>query len=542
MRKIIISLLFVFCLGIALFSSKSLWLNRIITLSFDVSNEKTYQIQIFYTQKDGEIFNQTQSVKKDVNPGKQLVNINLTIPFLKKFRIDFGNAPQKVEISNLKLNGKEIKSLSFSDFNPNDQISTYTPKENTAIVISSMGNPFIVFKKSVNLEGKYTIDYCILIILTCFFSFVFSKSITYLSKFKLLEQHSVADIVLLSIFFIFLFIPVTNISDAQKSEKENRMLAPKASLFQKDGRIDNNFGKKFDAWFSDHFYGRDFLSDLHQAIEYKIAKSAGNKNVLVGKDGWLFYRGNNSVQNYANAPQLTENHLKKTLNYLTDIHNWTKKEGKDFYFFVAPDKNRIYGEHYPSYVKKIRSDEHSIGHQLVKYISENSNINVVYPHKDLIENKDKGFLYYKQDTHWTPLGAYIGYQKLMEKMQLKANSFDFSENTYDGDLWKMFTSEVKDETKYPLPKNLISNCVEKANDFIHCKNQRGNKKAFILRDSFTQNLQPFLNSNFEEIYLYSRRNITKEDLDLIRQKNIDFIILEVVERFSIQLDLTFPKE
>ena len=542
MRKTIHSLLFVFCLGVSLFLSRSLWVKPVITASFDVVNEKPYQIQIFYTQKDGEIFNQTQSVKKKVGSGQQHVEINLPISHLKKFRIDFGDEPGKIEISNLNLNGKETKSLSFSNFNPNAPILTYIPNENTTIIVSNAKDPFIVLKKTVNLDGRYTIDYCILTILICFFGFIFSKSIGYLSNFKELEQHSVADIILLSIFFILLFIPMTDISDAQKSEKENRMLASKASLFQKDGRIDNNFGKKFDAWFSDHFYGRDFLSDLHQAIEYKIAKSAGNKNVLVGKDGWLFYRGNNSVQNYANSPQLTENHLKKTLNYLTDIHNWTKKEGKDFYFFVAPDKNRIYGEHYPSYVNKIRSDEHSIGHQLVKYISENSNINVVYPHKDLIENKDKGFLYYKQDTHWTPLGAYIGYQKLMEKMQLKANSFDFSENTYDGDLWKMFTSEVKDETKYPLPKNLISNCVEKANDFIYCKNPLGNKKAFILGDSFTQNLQPFLNSNFEEIYLYSRRKITKEDLDLIRQKNIDFIILEVVERFSIQLDLTFPKE
>ena len=147
MRKTIISLLCVFCLGISLFLSKSLWLNRIVTVSFDVINEKAFQAQIFYTQKDGEIFNQIQSVKKAIDLGKQHVNINLPILFLKKFRIDFGNTPGYVEISNLKLNGKEIKSLSFSDFNPNNQISTYTPKGNTAIVISNMGGSVYRIKK-----------------------------------------------------------------------------------------------------------------------------------------------------------------------------------------------------------------------------------------------------------------------------------------------------------------------------------------------------------------------------------------------------------
>ena len=130
----------------------------------------------------------------------------------------------------------------------------------------------------------------------------------------------------------------------------------------------------------------------------------------------------------------------------------------------------------------------------------------------------------------------------MEKMQLKANSFDFSENTYDGDLWKMFPSETKDETKYTHLKSATSNCTQEKNSFIYCKNPKGNKKAFILGDSFSESLRPFLTSNFEEIYVYKRRNLTKEDLNLIKQKNIDFIVLEVVERFSIHLDLTFPKE
>jgi hypothetical protein len=45
------------------------------------------------------------------------------------------------------------------------------------------------------------------------------------------------------------------------------------------------------------------------------------------------------------------------------------------------------------------------------------NIPVIYPKEDLLAHKDKGLLYYKNDTHWSDLGAYYGYVALVTALQ-----------------------------------------------------------------------------------------------------------------------------
>ena len=532
-----------FSLGV-LFSLKSVWLSREILVSAEINAEKPFVSQIFYTEKKGEKFNQKQSVKYNVPVGKSRFSIKLPVSKLWSFRFDFGNAPATVEIKNLSLTGTTTIPLDFNVFSYNQYISKHTIKEGNLTIISTGKDPFIVYKNPLNLTGRNVVDWYLLIILSCFFFFVFETLFSYLSKFKTAQNKSIIDIIFLSLFFSLSFIPMMHISDATKSETENRALAKKPHLNANGGGL-NNFGDKFNDWFSDRFFGRSFLLGIHQKLNAFVAGKAGTEKVFTGKDGWLFYRLDNSPANYANRVILSEEYFKRALAYLKDLNDWCKKNGKLFYFFIAPDKNKIYGEYYPDFIRQLRSDDFSLGHQLIKYIRSNSDITAIYPYEELIANKNKGLLYYKHDTHWNDLGAYIGYQSLMRSMEISPDEyrFDTLSDKKRFDLENMYPDYPKDLTTYYTASfELKKYCDVNKDEYIHCTNPQAQKKVFMLRDSFTMALYPFMAPHFKEMFIYKRRNITSKDLKLISDNNVDIVILEIVERYSPHLNISFPKE
>ena len=78
---------------------------------------------------------------------------------------------------------------------------------------------------------------------------------------------------------------------------------------------------------------------------------------------------------------------------------------------ILPDKNRVYGEYYPDSIKKMA--QKGRGEQTYQFLYNKGTIDVIYPLNELLAEKKKNLLYYKNDTHWNPLGAFIAYRQLI---------------------------------------------------------------------------------------------------------------------------------
>ncbi len=382
-------------------------------------------------------------------------------------------------------------------------------------------------------------------ILAIIYFLISYKTVKYLSAFKIKGSSSRIDIVFVAVFYILIFLPMSNISEESESIGENRNLAQKPSLT--DLYKADNYGKKFETWFNDHFYLRKNLVKLYELLDDPFSLK-GNKHVLIGKDNWLFYKGDMSERNFANLDLLTEEELENLAAYLKNIQRWAKKNGKSFYYLICPDKNKIYGEFY-KFHKKVYPDSQSRAQQVINYLRENTDIEVIYPFDALHQAKSQGLLYFKNDTHWNLLGAYIGYQELMKsiekKHRLKVLTYSkLNEERHPlGDLSKMFSTPKKDnKTTYLLPSiQDLSKCTGEKEE-INCVNSSGKLRLFMLRDSFTEALMPYLNNTFQKIDYFWRADITKSDLKKIKN-NADIIILEQVERLVPKLTtLKFPKE
>lgn len=524
-----------------------------ITLFLNIdSDKKAFDIQTFYARKFGVNFNPNKNVKQNINLLKNnAVEIKIPSKRLNNIKIFFNDYFKTLTISSINLTGnKNISIQNYENF-IFENIKRHKIEDNKLILINGEKSPSITFNESLNLSADIDFDIKIFIILASIFFFSSYKLVQYIAVFKIKHNHSRIDIVFLFCFFSALFIPMMKIDKDDFSLKENRKFA-NYEPFIKDNKINLDFGKNFEDWFNDRFFGRNDFIKIYNKIKTLLNPKQGNESVLIGNDGWIFYKKEGSVNNFQNTNLFSDEALKNAAEYLQNINDFCERYNKKFYFFISPDKNKIYGEFYKN-VTKINDDKHSRGNQLIKYLSENTAIKVIYPFDELISRKKEGkLLYWKNDTHWNELGAYYGYKKLMQNINKSFNLGIFETKEFEeyhkniGDLTNMYPEYLKEDNKTSYFKPIIQNppiCKETAEQKeITCNNNQGKLNAVLFRDSFSNDMLPYLSITFNNINAYWHYQITKGDMEIIK-KNADIIIFEIVERNIHQLsDLIFPKE
>lgn len=377
--------------------------------------------------------------------------------------------------------------------------------------------------------------------------FVVWKAVCYLVQFKVFEKHSRIDIVCVCVFFVSLYVPMSHINQSDKSEQENRMLASFPEFITKQG-INFKFGDQFNSWFSDRFFLRENLVEAYN----KFFSKTDNKKAFVGKEDWLFYKRDHSIENFKNAILFTEDELKIAADYLSSIDAWCRKNGIDFYFYITPDKNKIYGEYYKKvYTKGKKDDQYSRANQLISYLQKNTSVKVLYPYDYFHQHKKTDLLYFKNDTHWNMYGAYLGYKYLLDELNKKMSipmykmaKFEIKTNPR-GDLTNMIpgVKENMTEYKYPVVDLSASDCKDQVPmaGKVVCHNKKGHKKAYVMGDSFSISLSTYYNVTFAQTTYQKSKNLTVQDLADI--KGHDIFVLERAERILNEFaERYFPKD
>lgn len=348
--------------------------------------------------------------------------------------------------------------------------------------------------------------------------------------------------------FVLIF-PITKISSEQVSKAENRNLAKFPSLTG-EGGFHYEYGKQFEAWLNDHFRGRDKALRIYGRVESFLNGKRETEQAMEGREGWLFYKGDHSVENFQNRRNFTEKELREIKEKLEQKKEYCASFGARYYVLIAPDKNKVYGEFYPSHYFKINPIGR--GEQLYRYLKENSDVKVVYPLSALLEAKKENQLYYKNDTHWNQAGAFIGYREIMKVIARDDEALPiFSFEDFDrelvkkqhGDLQGMlgirdwqeedpvlrFKTGAFYRTKQPDIET-TKFVASVGRPYLITVRDEAPYHVFVFRDSFTENLLPFFSQQFGHVeYLWTRdffRNAAA-----VREKKPDIVIEEVVERY-----------
>ncbi len=276
------------------------------------------------------------------------------------------------------------------------------------LLILIWGSDFYLVGEPVSFDWKVFVIILTLAGLACY------KLVDYLAQFKIIEHNSRIDIVFVAFVIAFMFVPISKINHDKISQQENRTLAEYVPLV-KDGKINFNYGRDFEAWFNDHFNQRKLFIDVNSEINLFLNRKLKSETAMSGKDGWMFTKRWSSVEMFQNKDLFDEDELKEIKEQLEYLQRWAQSRGMKFYLFLVPDKERIYPEVYPDGFEKINPQAKI--EQVAEFLKKNSAVSVIYPGEALMKAKDEHILFYKTGTHWNHQGAYVGYVKLFKRIK-----------------------------------------------------------------------------------------------------------------------------
>lgn len=312
---------------------------------------------------------------------------------------------------------------------------------------------------------------------------------------------------------------------------------------------------KLDAYVMDNFPLRDFLISGLNFFRYTLGYS-GTSRIIVGQHGWLFYDDGTHLSIMSGGLMLDNASIDYWVRGFQQRAEYLKRKGTKFYFMVAPVKEDIYPEHRPEWMPSNRTTT-----EIDKIISATKSAGydqIVDPRGAILKEKNNQKLYDEYDTHWTGLGAYIGYKQLMTRMAqdfpemapLPISAFTpltplSSEQPRDLSLMLGIADFVPHDrvtfagalTHDPDKTTFLSdNHSWVAPQILHTDAKTG-KTLLLLRDSFTTELLPFLKAHFETIVMaHLQDGFFRTDLiEKYKPDAVAIVIIETGTRHTMSL-------
>lgn len=198
------------------------------------------------------------------------------------------------------------------------------------------------------------------------------------------------------ICIMLLMLPLFHLNMSEKSEAENRNLAifPQISL---KAFYEGTLTANLENYFNDRFFGRELyvkISNLYNG-GMTLNKHYENSKALSGRDNWLFYKGEDSLELYQNMHLFKSNEYPAIQKNLESMKNWLEDYGIKFYVIYPPNKEDVYGDYIGKGIKKrIQPDTDRIA-LVVHYLkSHESGVVPIYPLEVMLEEKTEAIHFY----------------------------------------------------------------------------------------------------------------------------------------------------
>lgn len=287
------------------------------------------------------------------------------------------------------------------------------------------------------------------------------------------------------------------------------------------------------------------FSITRKGFEYAYAPSL---NWYQGKDNWL-YLGNSydkSVEKLKLVNPPSSEDIDRVSNEIADIASAANKSNIQVAFIMGPNKESIYPEYLPEALVPSKTKYSSF---FLDRLNTIPNLTVYDPTVDLIEAKEKeGLLYWKTNTHWNNKGAFIAYSGFAKSLSLPIPQVTFTLGAvHRGDLIDI--SKLEDFPLSPLDNwdvnwkdQPLSQEREVPNEHesafgnastVTTQNALTDNSVWVVGDSFSSALRPYLNATFKEVYYVGHWSEKLEDIPMQLNKvsrKPDIIIIERVER------------
>ena len=282
---------------------------------------------------------------------------------------------------------------------------------------------------------------------------------------------------------------------------EKRELATWPSLTTEGGAPNAAFLSEAGEWFSDHYAFRNELVDANAHLRSDLLGTSSATNVIVGTDGWLYYRG--SVMDYQRTSRMSDRAVSNAAHNLALMSEYATSRGGRLVVAVAPDKTTLYPEHLPYYIQAGSGPSNL---ERLQDLLDGEGVAYV----DLADELGAygGTLYRVQDTHWTPEGAAVAADAILDALGHAHEDYASSPTTTlrsVGDLAQMLwpqSAGLEEVSRYTdawqfayandasSPEDTTVQTVSTASDAAG--------SLLMFRDSFGNALVPFMASSYQD--------------------------------------------
>jgi alginate O-acetyltransferase complex protein AlgJ len=192
------------------------------------------------------------------------------------------------------------------------------------------------------------------------------------------------------------------------SPTEARVLAPLPN-FPSTLAAWRGLPRELDAYLRDHFGLRPAFLRIYALIMNRALMNAGNPAVLIGADGWMFYRGGAMVQQSAGLLR-RDALVDGVADLLATMRSTLAARGVRFLVASPPNSTTIYGSQMPLWARNrgMRTEYDVLLDDLAARGVLGVDLRPV-----LITAEAQGRGYYQHDTHWAPRGALVAFNAIV---------------------------------------------------------------------------------------------------------------------------------
>jgi len=364
----------------------------------------------------------------------------------------------------------------------------------------------------------------------------------------------IVQIITVIAFFLFLTLPTIQavaheLRDSDNSEEEGLAKLPKLESISLSSF--STYLKAIEAFFNERVGAHNEIVRVYNRITFQLFRVSPLPAVIVGEEGWLFYNSPTdgvSLSDFYGQSMYTDEELAAIKKHLLALDTTLSAKGVQFIVVLVPNKHTIYPEFLPDSVLERKSSQ-TRADQLAEAFSSTS-LTYIDLRQPLLSAKVSFSypIYYKTDTHWNQLGAFVGYQAIMTEVvkdypnasipTLDTYSLECTNDFIKGDLSIMLNAEgILPDSKIVLQNTppMIATELQNSNAGKTIRMTTENSSlpsVIVFGDSFMTALRPVLADGFSTS-LFQRQ--PRVSMDIITNENPDVVIFEVVERYSDNL-------
>ena len=334
--------------------------------------------------------------------------------------------------------------------------------------------------------------------------------------------------------------------------------------------------------YSENILGKYKLIGLNTRFTQAISggEYMESNEVLLGKDGWMFYKTETDgtpLHDYMGINSFSGDELARVYGNFCDVSETIyyhrvklrAEKGRPLFLperdaiensyglavLTVPNKEQVYSAYMPDTVEKI-SDGSRLT-QLTDYIGDKGQgilmMNRYVPPWTYTDISgvfkyayDKYPLYYKTDTHWTDVGAYLALTKVMDTINesdalsgktgyMGQTDNKMSAAVLDDVTFNAEPGFVGDLTKISATSDRFSDITYRIDGDSIPDKYKTNQKLLIVGDSFGDSLQHVAKYCYGEVRFLDIKEYSDKFEDELDTYQPDLVIFECVERYLPRL-------